>query len=526
MREAGAAYTVLLLVVPIVFAVAWGSAVRGLVRLTRSRMSGGEPTDELLDTPPAVVDLLVHELLDAPHAVQATLLDLADRGLLELRPRGTDPGELLVVVRHRGPGECTDFERRLLDLVSEAGDEPTLARLAANAGAGLHRGLVDEVREHAMDLGYVRRADHWAGTAMALGAIIAMFLGDAFGGTLFALLVPEELRNSTWPGVLVVPAALVGAMLVMMLLFVTGGEYPDMVFTARGRQVLAHWVRVRRSLEADSVDQSLTAYREWDRRLVYAVALGVAPVAAASADLGVGRVEVVGIRRNGGWRPVPVRYPRHRPRMIDAPAGGRLVFAALLLGLVPLLYRLLVDVAELAPSGRAVCLAAGAIVMLWATYRAVRALADLAFPARITGEVLRIVPLEVAGGWSPVGFQVVIDDGADRMRAVGGADGPARPRQQARCTGDPVSIRGQRWTGHAVRIRSLDGVALSPGTAGATTSRITTAATGATDDQGQVRPDLRRLIALGECPECLGIAARVLVLIRHGRYPSRLDRPR
>jgi hypothetical protein len=465
-RDTGA-YTVLVLVGPLVYAFVWGYAVRGLVRLTRPRMIGGEPTDELLDDPPAVVDLLAHGLLDAPRAAQATLLDLADRGLLELRPRGTDPGEILVVPRHRGTGECGDVERRLLDLVSEAGDEPTLARLAATAGAGFQRDLVEDVRERAWELGYVRRTDHWAGTAIAIGAIVGMFLGDALGGTLFALLVPEELRNSTWPGVLVLPAALVGAMLVMMLLLAAGGEFPDTVYTAEGRRVLAHWTRVRRRLEADAVDQSLTAYRTWDRRLVYAVALGIAPVAAASADLGVGRVEVIGVRRDGGWRPVPVRYPRDRPRMIDAPAGGRLAFAALLIGGAALLYR---QLAELSPVERAVCLAAGGIVVLWAAYRGVRALADLAFPARVSGDVLRIVPLEMAGGGPPVGHQVVIDDGSDPLRAwvvqTGWRGRPFRGFAGGLTAGVPVSIRGQRWTGHAVRIRSLDGFALSPGRAG------------------------------------------------------------
>src|SRR6478609_5543499 len=76
------------------------------------RVRGGPPTTELRDEPPAVVNLLVNQLADAPQAASATLLDLAARRILEIHQIADEPSHTLVRVAGVAlPADAPAFER-------------------------------------------------------------------------------------------------------------------------------------------------------------------------------------------------------------------------------------------------------------------------------------------------------------------------------------------------------------------------------------------------------------------------------
>jgi len=78
----------------------------------------GPPTIDLRDEPPAVVNLLVNQLVDAPQAASATLLDLAARRILEIHQVADEPSQTLVRLAMAPlPADAPAFERRVYERV-------------------------------------------------------------------------------------------------------------------------------------------------------------------------------------------------------------------------------------------------------------------------------------------------------------------------------------------------------------------------------------------------------------------------
>jgi hypothetical protein len=506
------------LLVPVLFGVAWGLVIRVAIWLLRPRMGRARPSERLLDTPPAVVNLLAHGLVDAPDAASATLLDLAERGYVELRDQSNDPSATMVVARKGLPRGLTAYELRVMQRVLGAGRgrPATLAQLAAGLaadGGRWHQRMVDEVRTHARELGLIRRAEHWSGWISGIGMVVGMFLGDAFGGSLLRLFLPGLVDDAGAAGfLLLLPLMFMGIMLVWWSMHTVGGRLPEEVPTPLGRQITGHWAGVRRYLLGYEAFADLppAAVTVWGRYLPYGVALGAAPTAAAAVDLGTGRSEQIAVRRGGRWQLVPVRYPKAQGGLRSGTAGFRCVSAAVVLAALGALVaaRGVQAMAQPRPA-RSLLILLGAVVVGWAGYRLVRAGVDLLTPVQVTGRVVRLLPVgtfdaparAVAGRRFrdvyrrvPTGYaaddeddmpaaedkaraaedtasatedtasaaddttgvpayHVVVDDG--RSAALRAWAVPA-PRMGPLRLGRRVRMRGQRWTGYATRVRTVD----------------------------------------------------------------------
>ena len=116
-------------------AVLWLLAA-GLVYLRRrpSEPEVGLRTLELGPEPPAVANFLVNDFRVTGEAVQATLLDLAARGVVEIEQRG--PGVHYVRLR-QGAGEgLTSYELRVLEHLRRLATDGVVPAEALTTGPG------------------------------------------------------------------------------------------------------------------------------------------------------------------------------------------------------------------------------------------------------------------------------------------------------------------------------------------------------------------------------------------------------
>ena len=138
-----------------------GLLVRLVARAAAPRVPRGPATPELIDTPPAVVNLLMNGLRAAPEAAAATLLHLAARRHLELDQPGADPAATIVRVRSTGRADLTASEQRVLDRVeAPPGVHPLtlgdLARRQAQDGQGWQERLLVAARADAAARGLIQ----------------------------------------------------------------------------------------------------------------------------------------------------------------------------------------------------------------------------------------------------------------------------------------------------------------------------------------------------------------------------------
>src|SRR6185503_289881 len=91
------------------------------------RVRAAAATPELRDEPPAVVNLLVNRLTDAPQVASATLLDLAARRTVEIHGVADGAEHTMVRLREGQAGAGgPEYERLILDRVARvAGDRFT-----------------------------------------------------------------------------------------------------------------------------------------------------------------------------------------------------------------------------------------------------------------------------------------------------------------------------------------------------------------------------------------------------------------
>ncbi|HLL64859.1 MAG TPA: hypothetical protein VK453_03815 [Micromonosporaceae bacterium] len=479
--------------------VLFALVVRLSFRLTAPRLRLGAQTPELIDTPPALVNLLANGLHSAPQAAAAVLLDLVARGWLEIHQPDADPTQAVVHIRRPGHAGLEPYEMRVLDLVQQAGlaAPPTLAALShqhATDGQRWHDRLVEEVRRDAQARGMIRIS-----TGLSTGIVFTMFVAalliGCLAGPLASLLIPNLGDLPDWAqGGVGVAFLGVWALASPFLMMAIAGDMPDTRLTGLGRRVSDHWGRVAAWLRAHESFGQLppSAVAVWDRYLAYGVALDAAPIATAALDLGTGRVAVLGSNYRGIWRPLGVSYPREGG-LRGAPAGFRLlVSVASLLGWYGVWLVLARPVADLPAYVGYPLAAVGALLALNSAYRTVRALGDLVASRRMTGQVLRITPTGTFGDAvsndrllrvyrSPVvrfllrsmgtphraedghslipGYHVVIDDGhGDVLRAWRLR---TRLAEQIR-VGDVLRVRVQRWSRHVVAVAPAHASAAHP----------------------------------------------------------------
>ncbi|MFI1170471.1 DUF2207 family protein [Streptomyces melanogenes] len=254
---------------------------------------------------PAVVALLANRWRSVDRAAAATLLDLAARGLLELRQPADDPAHSTVHLTGKDAADLTPYERRVLARVAERAGE-TGAPIGAIAFRGEERAkawngaLRQEIVVEARRRGLSR-------TRFAPLLATALFMTLFAPGALFGVAAVSGGHGIR--GALAV--AVLPALPLMWLLARSLGERA----TPRGLERAGHWAGVQAWLHAHEEFAQLppAAVTVWDRYLGYGTALGVTSRAGRLLGFDAGDKRRVWSSYGGTWRPVRIRYPRLRP---------------------------------------------------------------------------------------------------------------------------------------------------------------------------------------------------------------------
>ncbi|MFI7364925.1 DUF2207 family protein [Streptomyces sp. NPDC050149] len=313
--------------------VLWLVAFGFALAVTRNGVvTPGPASQELGDEPesPAVVSLLGSGWRGVEHAAAATLLDLAARGLVELRQPGDDPARSSVHVTEAGRAApmLLSYERRVLDRVSARsvnGAAPIGAiafrdvKRAAAWNAELRKEIIGEARLRGLSR---FRFAPWLVSALMFGAFVP---GALF--TVAAVMGGHNIRAAFAVGV--APA--------LPLMFLLGKSLRERA-TPRGLERAGHWAGLRSWLTAheDFARLPPAAVAVWDRYLAYGTALGVTTLTSRLLGFDSGDRRRVWSSYGGTWRPVRIRYPRLRPgfgrstvRLLDLAAGAGVVAAGL-----------------------------------------------------------------------------------------------------------------------------------------------------------------------------------------------------
>ncbi|MEV7025816.1 hypothetical protein [Kitasatospora sp. NPDC093558] len=291
-------------------------AVFGLaLALTRNgAVHPGPATQEFGPEPerPAVVALLANRWRSVDHAAAATLLDLAARGLVEVRQPADDPAQSTVHVTGKEAADLTPYERRVLARITEQAGEAgaPIGAIAFRAqerasawNAALRKEIVAEARLRGLSRS--RFAPMLSGVlaVAAFGPGVLLGLGGTTGG--------HSIRGAIGVGVL-------PSIPLMYVLTRALGERA----TRFGLERAGHWAGVQGWLRAheDFAPLPPASVAVWDRYLAYGAALGVTTQATRLLGFDAGDKRRVWSSYGGVWRPVRIRYPRLRPGFGATPA--------------------------------------------------------------------------------------------------------------------------------------------------------------------------------------------------------------
>ena len=402
------------------------------LRLLRPRpVTAAAATPDLREEPPAVVSLLVNGLVDAPQVASATLLDLAARRVVEIHEVAPDAGHTLVRLGSAAlPDAAPAYERRVLDRVAAtAGATFTpvaaLVETYADGGSNWQRRLVRDALLDARRRGLVASGGQ--------GCLLGIVVGALVAAALLAPLVPDRGAAGSGASLAVLAVAWVVVSLVggSALSIVELGEKPGAPdrYTARGREVTAHWLGVAAWLRNHPAMRDLppAAVAIWDRYLAYGAALDAVPHAVRVLDFETAgqRAELTS-HHTGTARTVRVRYWA-RNRFLR-PGGPVAAQASRLWALLTLPLWLAVGVAAAvtipSPYLRGLVLVLAVVQAARAGRRLVRAQLDLARPAVVTGTVLdvSVAHRQATGDHRgpsgeelpdlPTHYYVVVDDGS------------------------------------------------------------------------------------------------------------------
>jgi hypothetical protein len=424
---------------------AWLLVYAAVLYVTRpDRIDAGPATQEFGgEEPPAVVSMLANGWRVTVDAVESTLLDLAARGLIELRQPADNPRETTIHLPSGdgsgsgppkpGPARLNGYEAQLLDRVrglAKGGVLPISAlTFRDDAAAATWAGSFDAlVRKDAAARGLSRPRI----SPPAKGFLTVLALGPAV-----LVAIAAGVADTEDPG-----TAMTGSGVVAFgVLTAIAGRYRGERPTPEGRTVARRWLALRRYLRGDEAFGRLppAAVAVWDRYLPYGTALGVNHVCSAVLDLGMGDRRLVWSSFGGTWHRVRVRYPRYWGRYgRTATSLGTHAVLALVAGGVLLwfsgdLRRALEegptagpgirDTADQAVTG---LLAVGVLLLVRGGYRLVRTIVDVAVPRELTGELLWCEPWRTqkpsGENATPVPWlhYLAVDDGrGDTTRAWG-----------------------------------------------------------------------------------------------------------
>jgi hypothetical protein len=391
----------------------WLLAIAG-VRVAREprNPTPGPQSDSFGGESPALVNLLVNNFDVTRHAVPATVLDLAARGVVTIEHVG--PEHDVIRVAPQAPPGLAPYEAGVFGVLLSRARAGVVPVGALGTGPQAHargwwRSFRGAVIREAQARGLSR--DLWDGPTLTvltvLGLLPAPFLALAAGD--FEVGVIAAIAAS---------ATVAG-------LRATKRQRE----TSAGLAAGSAWLAVRRMLERSASIEEVPpgGVVVWERQLAYAAAMGLARSALAAMPMGADEERRAWSSFGGTWRSVRIRYPRWWP-----PAWGWSPWAAVVVGfLITILGALALRLAlrigwpeddPLAPSIVAALRvfaifvgAVGSLVALWGITALVRGLLDLGSPRRLTGQVLRV---RKRGDDQPRHY-VAIDDGAsDVVRAL------------------------------------------------------------------------------------------------------------
>ncbi|MDQ7028830.1 MAG: DUF2207 domain-containing protein [Ardenticatenia bacterium] len=255
-------FSLLILAGTVSFAVLWWY-IRGRdkpVPLAAQYLS--EPPD---DTPAGVVGTLVDERADVKDVV-ATLVEMADRGILVIEDENLD-GDSLLRYRLKKPELATrPVEQAILKALF--GDPPIPYRYLIdlenrfyNHLEAIQQALYDE----AVALGYFTTSPHVVRNRWTTIGFVLVILGIVGGALLFFFTLPLV------PAAICIPFALVVGGLILMAL---GRAMPRK--TPKGAEVASKWRAFQRYLASLKSYGDIDTVRErWAEYLPYAIALGV-----------------------------------------------------------------------------------------------------------------------------------------------------------------------------------------------------------------------------------------------------------
>lgn len=259
-----------------------------------------EPPDNL---PPAFVGSLLDERVDLRDIV-STLVDLAQRGYLEIREEKSDHEYVRTT---KSTSDLTAYERQIVTAFFGANDSRRLSDLRykfASKLPGLQKAIYDAMIEADMfrrSPETVRTSYRGIGAALGIGGVVGIF---------FLTGIFPDVAGAVCLGLAVIPGALA--------LLYTATHMPRK--TERGADVAARWRAFERYLKnIEKYTDLAEAKSTFDRYLPYAVAFGMERSWIRKFS------EVPDMPAPPWYQPFPDRpYPRrpYRPVIIGGGGGG------------------------------------------------------------------------------------------------------------------------------------------------------------------------------------------------------------
>jgi hypothetical protein len=312
-------------------------AAVGIVRVWQStrpkRVTAGEPTMDLGDESPAVVDLLTGGFEVEDDAVPATAIDLATRGWYDIEETG---GKVLLRLRSPPDDSLTAYESRVVRHVERhAADGVAPAAVMSLGPEGVSerwfRGFVREVTKDARKQGLcLRRYD------LQHLAISWLLVAAAVAPAWIVLAAAPRVDDPTgWGSVgnLILGIAILAGFAAAFLaarVSLTDAQRD----TPAGREAAAHWLGVRDFYRESGrfEDKPAASVAIWERHLAYATAMGLAPVVQRQLPFETEHDRHAWSRATGRWRRVKIRYQSFRPGWGQHP--GRVAFTGLVQAVV------------------------------------------------------------------------------------------------------------------------------------------------------------------------------------------------
>jgi hypothetical protein len=298
-----------------------------LVLFHPRRPHEGPATTQLRDEPPAVVNLLTHQWQVTASAAAATLLDLANRGYVEIVQVSA---EIEVVELRRVGRDARDlqpYERQVLDHLRRTAVDGVVPAGALTTGPAAvsdawWRRFRLAVEQDARRRGVSRlRFPAWV-TATFAGGLVVLFLW-----LFLAIEAARDAATNEGPRLWAVLAAV--GVLLLCVVIAKRFDRERQRDTDAGLEAASHWFGVRRGYSEGRYD-ALTpaAVVLYERHLAYAAAMDAAKRTVARLPLSAEDDRLAWSRHGGRWRQVEVLYPTRRIGWGQGP--GRAMLAGLL----------------------------------------------------------------------------------------------------------------------------------------------------------------------------------------------------